>query len=92
MSGEGEHGDPTAELRLQVDAERRRLDWLLQLMMQQGSALARIEQRCTAIEASIASRLTPAQWAKIIAGVALPLLVLILTGNAELARRFMMAP
>lgn len=87
---EGEHGGPMEELRRQLAAERRRTDWLLQLLTHHGPALARIEQRCMTIEANIASRLTPTQWAKIIAGVALPVLVLLLTGNVELARRFVM--
>jgi hypothetical protein len=92
MRGEGEHGDPTEDLRRQLTAERHRTDWLIQLLSQHGSALARIEQRCSAIEASIASRLTPMQWAKILVGLALPILVLLLTGNVELARRFVNLP
>jgi hypothetical protein len=79
-----------------LEKERQRADWMMSLLSQHGSALARIEQRCMAIEARLGSsplqwlrHLTPAQWIKILTGLLLPLAVLVLTGNAELARKMM---
>ena len=74
---------PTAELRRMLQEERRRLDyWLTHI----ASALARNEQRLTAIEARM---LTPAQWLKILGGLILPLGALLLTGNVDIARMLM---
>jgi hypothetical protein len=87
-TGEGQ-GCPTDELRRQLAEERGRTDWLLGLISHHSSILARIEQRCMAIEARLGSAMTPTQWAKIATGLLLPLAVLLLTGNVELARKLM---
>lgn len=70
----------------QLEAERQRVDHLL---TQLGWGLARIEQRLMTIEGRLGSVLTPTQWLKILGGVGLPLLVLLLTGNVDLARRLL---
>lgn len=60
-----------------------------------GWSLIRIEQRLTAMEAARTqvtgreSGLSPAQWLKVLAGLALPLIVLLATGNVDLARKLM---
>jgi hypothetical protein len=59
-------------------------DWLIQRI---AWDLARIDQRLTAIEASLAKAVSPMEWAKALAGLALPILVLVLTGNVEAARK-----
>lgn len=71
-----------------------RVEWLL---TRQDSDLARIEQRLiamdsrlAAIEARLGSGLTATQWLKVFAALALPLMVLLLTGNVELARKMLM--
>jgi hypothetical protein len=78
----------------QLEAERRRTDQLLSYLSHRDLALARIEQLCTRIEAASSAGstshtggLSPVQWLKILIGLALPLLVLLLTGNVELARK-----
>jgi hypothetical protein len=82
-----------AEQRL--EAERRRNDYLL---ASYASALARIDQRLTGLEAALtrpigpaSGSLTPAQWLKLLVGLALPLaaLMLALSGNIDAARRLM---
>lgn len=82
---------PTDELRQMQREERRRLDYWL---MQFASAQARTDQRLMAIEAMLASTLgqqqawTTSEWLKILTGIGLPLAVLLLTRDVELARRF----
>jgi hypothetical protein len=50
--------------------------------------LAKIEHRLSGVEARLDRKLTPEQIIKIAIGFGLPILVLLLTGNMELARRF----
>jgi hypothetical protein len=59
-------------------------DWLLHRI---ASDLARIDQRLTAIEATLAKTVSPGEWLKAVIGLLLPLLVLLLTGNVEAARK-----
>lgn len=83
-----------AQTRRLLAQERRRMDAHL---LSIGSALGRIEQRLTGIEAALTpppglmSGLAPAQWLKLLAGLALPLaaLLLALSGNIEAARQLL---
>jgi hypothetical protein len=59
-------------------------DWLLHRI---AWDLARIDQRLTAIEATLAKTVSPSEWLKAMIGLLLPLLVLVLTGNVEAARK-----
>jgi len=52
------------------------------------SSIGRIEGRLAAVELKLERRLTPEQILKIAIGFGLPILVLLLTGNMELARKF----
>jgi hypothetical protein len=71
-------------------------------LSQLGWSQARIEQRLAAIETGLAPRTHPhpnghangsglslVQWLKVAVGIALPLIVLLATGNVELARRLL---
>jgi hypothetical protein len=69
-------------------------------LSQLGWSQARIEQRLMAIETGLAPRTHPnghangsglslVQWLKVAVGIALPLIVLLATGNVELARRLL---
>jgi hypothetical protein len=51
------------------------------------TSLARVEHRLSGVEARLDGRLTPEQIVKIAIGFGLPILVLLLTGNLELARK-----
>lgn len=85
--------DSTAELNQRPCRQHCHADGLLANLSHLGWALVRIEQRLTAIEASLgrpATAWTPSQWCKLLGGLLLPLLVLMITGNVELARRMMM--
>lgn len=58
-----------------------------------ASAMIRIEHQLLRLElertppAGRESGLSPTQWLKVLAGLALPLIVLMATGNVELARK-----
>lgn len=77
------HGMSAAELRHHLS--------------QLGWALARIEQRLTGLGTALTpatgresgSGPTPMQWLKVLGGLALPLIVLLATGNVELARKLL---
>jgi hypothetical protein len=80
---------PAALMERLLDRERDRND---RLMADHASVLGRIEQRIIAIETRIGEALTPSQWVKAAAGIALPIAALWLTGSAELARSLLPHP